>query len=400
MKKIIKNTILKILKLKAQKTLKNTKNVIGITGSVGKTTTRFVTEFLLSKKYKTRTSRQNFNTEFGLIFSILGINSPIKNKLDLVINIFKSIFSYQNKKIDFLILEYGVDKKNDMDKLLEICKPDISIITPVAKAHIEKDKFQSIQEIRDEKLKLALNTKHNVIMNGFDEKTCKQALKKIKDKITIFGYENNCEVKNENFYDIQHVKQNENAIKFHIKDIPFNIQAIGVFNIEIFIPAIIVALKSKISPLEIQEKIIKFRFPKGRGRILKGIKNSTIWDHSYNASPKAMEAVIESINFLPKNKRKIAIIGEMKELGSLSQQEHQNIGKKLSKTVYYIFFTGEHFKDFIQEIDKNFVKQVKYFKNSYEIQKYLLEFLQEDDFLIVKGSRGNMLEKSFEKICL
>ena len=151
----MKKILLKLLKFLSKKAIKKyNPKVIGITGSIGKTTTKHAINEVLKNRYNVRASIGSFNTEIGLPITILGLENS-KSGFVWIKNIFKaiSLLVIKNKKYpEILILEMGADKEGDIEYLTNIVKPNISVLTNIAPVHIEQ--FKTIENIYKEKIKI------------------------------------------------------------------------------------------------------------------------------------------------------------------------------------------------------------------------------------------------------
>jgi len=159
-----------LLNRRAQKVLRRSKTVIGVTGSIGKTSTRLAIAQVLQAQFKVQTSTQNFNTPFGLIFSILAIEMGGHSTWSWLKVVISALF----KKLpnpDVLVLEFGVDKPNDMSELVDIAKPRIVVLTPIAPVHLGDQQFGDLIEIRREKLRLITKATDTIIINTTDQET-------------------------------------------------------------------------------------------------------------------------------------------------------------------------------------------------------------------------------------
>ena len=284
------------LQLKKIKLLHPKLITVGITGSAGKTSTLLACEAALKTNFKVKTNYGG-NSETGLPLNILGISNPDYSLLSwLKVALLVPLKFLTNWKIyDVYLLEMGIDSPispKNMSYLLSIVKPDIGIFLNVTPVHLEN--FSSLDEIALEKSKLVNSTKIAIINNA---------------DLLVKKY-----TKNRHTISINPTKI----------DIP-NYFLPDIYQISLG-AALTVAKQLKIN----QETAIdnlknNFHLPPGRSSILKGVNNSTIIDSSYNSSPLA---TVEMLNFLSTFKSpKIALLGDMRELGAASPLSHKNIYK-------------------------------------------------------------------------
>jgi UDP-N-acetylmuramoyl-tripeptide--D-alanyl-D-alanine ligase len=388
MKKKILNLVYKILAAFSRLYIKRTKPfVIGITGSVWKTSCRTIISQILQQNINNKvvyTSPKNYNSELGIVLSIFTIenyNPSIKNLFFLMVKIFFQTFFCQ-KKYDIIVLEYGVDHKNDMDFLLSIVKPDIWIFTKLDFIHVKN--FSSKEEIGNEKFKLFLNTKNKVYINSNDE-FLRQKAKEIPVKYEFFD-------KN---YTWKYIKENNKIyaeIKYKDKKIITNI--LWEENFDYIILGINILEKDLWYKFKTNK--LFFQLLPGRFSIFEWIKNSIIIDSSYNAWPESMKAMIKNTLNLQKifpDYKILFVIWDMRELWDFSYDKHKEIFDILRDKWEIITIWDETKKAF---------KWIKNFKNSKKLGFYLKDFLTKssDKYIILfKWSQNTIfLEEAIKEI--
>lgn len=380
MKSAFKKLAILLLKKRADIILKN-KNVqiYGITGSVGKTTTKEALTAILSLKYKVISSKGGFNTPIGLLLSVLGEESGFSSPFRWLW-IFIKVYTKKITIPDILVLEYGVDQKGDMDELLKIARPNKAILTKIAPVHMAEGQFESLGEIAEEKAKL-IEAANEVILN----KDCiyLQAIRGKKETIYFTG---------------KTAQDEKNGFSFEYGGVRYFVPIFGSFLYSSFMPAVIFGLKAGIKSEKIKKVLAEMQAPAGRGRVLMGINNSIIWDSSYNASPEAVKKMLETMKKIPA-KRKLALLGNMNELGEKSTEFHQEIGKIAANKVDMIFFVGEKLNEEAFYKGVNRKKPLTFFKDANEAGRELAKILKKGDLLLVKGSQNRVrLEKAVKKL--
>ena len=393
--------------------------IIGVTGSVGKTSTREAIFAVLKKKYRVRASEKNYNTEIGLPLTILGIPHYGKNifawKLAFIKVFFSLLFS-KNKYPKILILEYGIDRPGDMDYLLSVAKPRMAVVTAIGEVPVHVEFFKDPEEVIAEKAKLVASVPENghVILNH-DDYAVYDMGGKTKAPVLTFGFEEHAEVKIINYqlsiskdanlgdtpegisFKIQH---EGNTVPFWIKGVFGKPQAYAAA------AAAGVGVALGMNLVEISGAIRQYISPAGRMRLISGIKKSFIIDDTYNAAPEAMHAAIDTLEALP-GKRKIAVLGDMLEIGKFSEQVHRVIGDRVAGFVDILVTVGPRAKFIADEaktrgIEKNprvlSPEQVMSFENSVDAGKALDPLIQPGDLILVKGSQAMRLEKTVEEI--
>ncbi len=390
MKQKLKKIIFEMLLTRAKKVLDQTKSVIGVTGSVGKTSTRMAIATVLSERWRVQTSSQNFNTPMGLLLSILNIEESGYTVFSWTKILFK-IFIHPLPNPQILVLEFGVDAPGDMLELLRICTPYTAVLTPITLAHSAKGQFSNVSSVRAEKIQLAIAAK-KVIANDGDEETAQFLRKNLQEKTEFFG-----ESKND-VLEIKEIQTEENGISFFAGKEKYTVPVFGHFQAQVFAPAILLGLQNGLSPRQVQKALFRFSPSTGRGRILKGKNGSTLWDFSYNSSPAAAKAVLESLEEFRGFSRKIAVLGTMNELGDFASEEHEKLGMIAAKYVSEVIFVG----NFSEEVRKGINGKCPFFvcKNAKAAGKFLdKKNLRKGDLLVFKGSQnGVFLEEAIKEI--
>jgi UDP-N-acetylmuramoyl-tripeptide--D-alanyl-D-alanine ligase len=409
----MKKVLMKILALFSRLIIKKYQpQVIGITGSVGKTSTKEVLSFVLSNKFRVRPSIKNYNNEFGLPLSIIGMESPGKNIWGWI-KVFwkaKKLLLFKDKNYpEILILEMGVDREGDMDYLLSIVKPNIGIITNISHSHLEY--FGTLDKIKNEKSKLVKNLKKDglAILN-FDNKYLKDLPKEIKSKYFTYGLEEGSD--------------------FCAKDITFSLpddlsskETFGInFKllhhgsiVPVFLPVVVsyhmvysvlasLAISSyfDLNLLEVSNHLKEIPPVPGRMEVLSGIKNSVIIDDAYNASPESAFSALKTIEEVKYSfAKKIFVLGDMLELGDYSNEGHYAVGKKAKEVGVDILVTiGEKSLETARgAIDAGFSREKIFSFNKVEDAfTFLNEKISERDVVLIKASRGMKLEKLIEQL--
>ncbi|MBI5414401.1 UDP-N-acetylmuramoyl-tripeptide--D-alanyl-D-alanine ligase [Candidatus Peregrinibacteria bacterium] len=395
MKKIAQKFILFLLKKKAKAVLNSSAKIIGVTGSVGKTTTKNAIAHVLSSRYKVLASQEGFNTEIGILLTLLGehesgFSSPMK-----WICILWRIFWKKLEIPEIIVLEYGVDAPGDMDKLLRIAQPSYGVLTKIAPIHLGESQFPNLEGIRDEKAKLLFSIPSGgmAILNHDDEKI-REIFPQIHGKTCSFGTSPDAD------YTITEIKQYDDGISFHVKNdtdsATFRVPLLGIYHITVLLPAIILGKEFGISLQESTELLKNFSPPPGRGKILAGKNGSVLWDFSYNSSISSATAALQTLKEISAQ-RKLALLGNMNEIGKYSAEFHLELGKIAAKYADEIFFVGKEHEHFAEGVQGK--KPLSIFENAVLAGEHLKNILTEGDFLLIKGSQNDVfLERAVAKI--
>ncbi|MDR3030765.1 MAG: UDP-N-acetylmuramoyl-tripeptide--D-alanyl-D-alanine ligase [Holosporales bacterium] len=347
------------------------RKIIAITGSVGKTTTKTWLKQILSKEFSSFSSPKNYNTIYGLPISL----------------------SLMPENVDFGIFELGTNKQGEIAELSKYLSPDIGILTNIYEAHIGR--FEDKNALAKEKLSLIDGIKSGGLLIYDGDSQFKDAIKnKAKSqniKSVSVGFNDDCD-----FY----IKEygNKIALETPVGEIKYNISVSGkrFSYISATVIATLYSISCKIdmfleyftelSALDGRGKINEFLYDKNKIQII---------DDSYNASPNAVLAAIEILES-KENSRKIAVIGQMKDLGKLEEYYHKIIALKLfNANLDFIFFIGEKkLWDIFCNICKEKIICFEEINNS--VIEKILQTMGNMSVVLLKGSRSVGLEKFIE----
>ena len=410
----------KVLVSLAHATIKKYKPmVVAVTGSVGKTSARMAIFDVLKTTRHVRTAAKNFNNEIGVPLAILGIDHQGKNILAWAWALKRAwlqLIISTKKYPEILILEYGVDRPGDMDYLVSIARPDIAVVTAIGDvpAHIEF--FADAEAVANEKAKIVqvLPIEGYAILNH-DDYAVYDMKEKTKAHLMTYGFEEHADVRIAN-YELRSTKDETrgdvpDGISFKIEQngsmVPVRLHnTFGKPACFAAAAAAAVALVLNKNMVEISEALAGYVSPPGRLRLLKGNKHSFILDDTYNASPEAMRVALETLEALP-GKRKIAVLGDMLEIGKYTEQAHRSIGDKVAQCADMLITVGARAKFIADEAMTRGAErggkvltpeQVMRFDDPVEAGKALDPLIQEGDVILIKGSQGMWMEKAVYEI--
>lgn len=343
-----------------RKTLKTP--IIALTGSNGKTTTKELINAVLSSKFNTIATIGNLNNHIGVPLTLLRFN----------------------EETEIGIVEMGANHQKEIEFLCQIAEPNFGYITNFGKAHLEG--FGGVEGIIKGKSELYtyLTENNQIAFVNLDDKLQEEKTQNIKrytfsnttkeTDVYISSIEGNPMVK---------IKFNETTINSHL---------IGIYNANNINAAITIGKYFKIKNQTIKKAIENYIPTNNRSQLINKNSNEIILD-AYNANPSSMAAAIANFEQIEKES-KIAILGDMFELGEESLNEHKNIVELLQNTLK----TTTHFvgKDFYFNKIKN--EKMYFHKDFEELSNYLKENKIENSFILIKGSRGMSLERVLEII--
>ncbi len=349
-------------------------SLVGITGSVGKTTTKEMISCVLSSRYKTLKTQGNLNNDIGLPLTLMELS----------------------KSHEAAVIEMGMSDFGEISVLSKTAKPNIAVITNIGYSHIET--LGSREGILKAKLEIldGLGDNGTLILNA-DDPLLFNLQYEMGREIIYYGVNN--EVAAVRATNIQ-IKANETRfdIVFYGKVVPAVLPATGAHNILNALAAFCVGIASEIEPAQIVKSFLSYKPADMRQNIVKKGEQTLIVD-CYNASPTSMTAAIDVLASLPAKGKRVAVIGDMLELGSYSEQLHRDIADKVNESnVDMLLCYGKlaaHTKTRASELK---MKSVSYFDNKEQLVSYLKRSLGKDDLVLFKASRGMELEKVIEQV--
>lgn len=341
--------------------------VIGITGSTGKTSTKDLTAAALSGKYKVFKTEGNFNNEIGLPLTILSMDSTY----------------------EVAVLEMGMSNFGEIHNLASVAKPHIGIITNIGVSHLENLKTR--ENILKAKMEITdFFNKDNVLILNDDNDVLSTVDDKNDYKLIRIGINSSKHGLN---YKADHIIIKEDGIKFSISennhDVEevFEINALGMHSV---LNSQLAIATARVLGLNFDEIRNGFKNIKNTSMRLQIINNEDIKiiNDSYNASPDSMKAAIEYLRTL-NGKRKVAILGTMKELGEDSYELHRDVAKfAKEKGIHNILCIGEFSKAYIEGFGAGALE----FSNKEELGKYYNNLREKGDIVLVKASRSMQFE--------
>lgn len=409
-KKLFRKIIIRIMTWQSRFVIWRYKpKIIAITGSVGKTSTKDAIFTVLSKFKTVRKSDKSYNSEFGIPLTILGCPNGWNNPVVWFENMlrgFKVIL--WAKYPEWLILEVGAGKPNDIKSIAKWLHPDIVVITRFPDKPVHVEFFKDAESIIEEKSALAFALKKNgtLILNHDDEKV--YALhEKANRKTVSYGLHDNATYQ-AIYPSYKYAEAGElsvpDGINFKIKyegnTFPVMLpHVLGMHYVGSALATIACAKEAGCDLLSSINAISEYMTPPGRLSLIEGINNSVIIDDTYNASPVAMSAAIETLKDI-KGKRKIAVLGDMLELGKMTEEAHIEIGEQASNICDILVTVGLRARTIaLGARGKKFAEsKIKSFDNSLQAGEFLKDFIKEGDIVLLKGSQGIRLEKAVKII--
>ena len=337
--------------------------VVAVTGSVGKTSTKDLIASVVSQKYNTLKTKGNYNNEIGLPLTILGLTNE-----------------------EAMVVEMGMNHLGEIRKLTNIAKPTVAVITNIGTAHIGN--LGSRENILKAKLEILEGLQGNTVVINNDNDLLHKWVNENKEKYNIITYG----IKNKSKYMATDIKSFEDKSEFKFvceKDESINNKMVTVpVGGEHFILnslcAIAVGEYLNVPTEKIINGIANLELTKKRMEVLTSKSGATVINDTYNANYDSMKAAITYLKEI-KDKRKIAVLGDMLELGDYSKELHEKVGEEVDESIDILITIGKEAK-YIAEKAK--AKQIIECKDNEEAVRKLKELETKDDAILLKASNG------------
>ncbi len=408
MKQILKKIIVAVLVFEARMLLRRTHpQIIAVSGSVGKTSVKDAIFEVLKGKLHARKSEKSFNSEIGVPLSILGLQNAWSNPIKWLKNIVDGalVIIHPGDYPKILVLEMGVDRPGDMDRLTAWIRPDVVVMTRLPDIPVHVEFFSSPEAVAQEKLKLvdALKADGVLVYNHDDEKIAEYAKGVFQQSIgysryslspfTASGdtvvYEDGRAVGIE--FTLTHLTE---AVRMRVNG------SLGVQHAYNYAAAAAVASVFSIGIEEVAQALASYVPPPGRMRLLPGLKNTLIIDDTYNSSPVASERSLQTLSELKGVKRRIAVLGDMMELGQFSVKEHERIGRLVAESADLLMTIGVRARGFAKGALENGMSERKILQYEEPVRagRELQALIKAGDVILVKGSQSIRAERLVEEI--
>lgn len=400
MKDLIKPLIVRILTWEASLVLKKHKPfIIGVTGNLGKTSTKDAIYSVLKTKYHTRRSEKSMNSEFGVPLTVLGEKSGWSNPLSWVLIIIRGLFLPFSKEYPtHLVLEIGADRPGDIKAVTSWVKPDIAVVTQFGEVPVHIEFFKDREQVVQEKGNLVKALKpHGLFIYNKDDHDGVRLVEHTKARTLSVGIheQGDAHAEGVRLYG-KPLSGTETDVtvlgeKVHLV-LP---EVVGKSPVYASLPALLIARELDVPLTDAVQALHDDHKPKGRMRLLQGMNHSVIIDDTYNASPKATEHGLKTLGEIDTQGRKIAVLGDMLELGEYTSDEHYKIGKIAAKVTHRLFVVGIRSRRTAEgALDEKMLDQnIMECDSAIEAGKELVKILEPGDVVYVKGSQSMRMER-------
>ena len=344
--------------------------VVGITGSVGKSTTKEMVAQVLSGTFRTEKTPVNHNNDIGMPMAILGMPEDTQ----------------------VAVLEMGMNHFREMAYLSSIARPDVALILNIGTMHIEN--LGTMEGIRQAKFEIVegMGPAGELVLNG-DDTMLRNLPDMLRQKVTYFGKDSGCAVR------CLDARQEEETLCFRVEtrdtSFPVEIHLEGLHFVPDAMAAVSVGLLLGVPPQTITEQLKKFRNLSGRQEILQ-VGGYTIIKDCYNAGPESMAAALQVLG--AKHGRRIAVLGDMLELGTSAQAEHYRIGRLAVESTDMVLAYGPN----APRVRSGCItggmpdSRCRAFQDKDELLSALRRFARPGDVILFKGSHGMHMETVLE----
>lgn len=402
MKIFFKYIIISILTWEAKGVLRKHKPfIVAVTGSVGKTSTKDAIFDVLKATIPTRKSEKSFNSELGVPLTILGLENKWSSFFGWLINLVQGFLMrmlptpYPKQ----LILEIGADHPGDIKRVASWLTPDIVVVTRLPDMPVHVEFFSSPEEVKKEKAELVRALKKTGVFIANADDPSVVALSSLTPAYMLtYGFGETAMVRGsapEVDYEIKDNRKVPCGMKFiidhHGEKHDVRIKGIlGVHIVSAALAACAVGVARGVPLVKIVASLEILESPRGRMRIISGKSGSTIIDDSYNSSPVALEAALATLRQVEANHR-IALLGDMLELGKYSDTEHWNIGRNLGEWVDQFVSVGKRARGIAEGAKTAGLVEgkIRSFVDAKEAGAWLMPELKTGDIVLVKGSQGS-----------
>jgi UDP-N-acetylmuramoyl-tripeptide--D-alanyl-D-alanine ligase len=347
------------------------KKVIGITGSMGKTTTKDATAHLLSSRFSVHKSVGNFNNHFGLPLGLLKLQP----------------------EHDVAVIEMGMSHCGEIAALARIAEPEIGVVTSVAPVHLEN--FKSLEDIARAKYELieALPSRGTAILNA-DDDYVREFGREFKGKVVRYGLKEGADVRAENVQVLGTAGSSFDVVVGGARGQAHS-PLLGKHNVSNVLGALASALQCGIGLREAVQAVSNLQPADKRGQVLQ-LGNIAVINDCYNSSPKALMAAVDVLATMDA-KRRIVVAGEMLELGPMSEELHKECGRYIAcKPVDFLLGVRGYAKPMVDEALSRGLK-AEFVATPEEAGEWMARETREDDLILLKASRGVKLERALER---
>ncbi|GAK47355.1 UDP-N-acetylmuramoyl-tripeptide--D-alanyl-D-alanine ligase [Secundilactobacillus oryzae JCM 18671] len=373
---VVKDTLQALQDLSRYYLMKINPRVVAVTGSNGKTTTKDMIAALLATQFNVTKTQDNFNNEIGVPVTILSMEPTT----------------------ELLVVEMGMDRPGQLEFLSKLAQPDLAVITMIGEAHIEF--FGTRDKIADAKMEITSGLKADgvFIYNG-DEPLLRERAEAISQYQRTFGRE-----AINDFYPTD-IVATPTATSFKTNRWPdetFEIPLIGEYNVNNALAALAVAATYQIRPENMHQALKDFDITENRTEWMKGARGEQILSDVYNSNPTAVKEVLSAFIQVPAKRKRIAVLGDMLELGTDADAMHAELADYLHPDqIQSLYLIGTHMKALENKLITIYPSDSLHYFPTTDLSALIMQLdkeVTEDDLVLLKGSHGIHLEEALNAL--
>lgn len=407
--KIIKKILISILTWESRAILSKYRPfIVAVTGSVGKTSTKDAIFCVLKAKGGyVRKSEKSLNSEIGLPLTIIGVPNAWHSMSGWLHNVREGLKLVLMRKEypDILVLEVGADHPGDIQRVAKWLHPDIVVLTKISRTPVHVEFFHSPEQVFEEKASLAWGTKKGGTLVSFadDEKIAGLAHELRQEGIEIISYGMNESAavrgySSDTMYEGEDRKPVGISFMLKMDGVENKISLSGILGNAYMYPLLAAAGVGKAIRIDndkIAQALMEYDPPKGRMNILEGLNGSTLIDDTYNSSPDAVLSALEALDKVACSGSKIAILGDMMELGKYSAEEHRKVVKQAKDIASQVILVGPRFRSAAESVSNDVTRSVVFMaKDAVEAGEHAKSVIKSGDVVLIKGSQAVRMERT------
>jgi UDP-N-acetylmuramoyl-tripeptide--D-alanyl-D-alanine ligase len=400
-KSFFKTLITHLLTLEARMVLRKHKPVIiGITGSVGKTSTKDAIAAVVGNNYRVRASKKSFNSEFGIPLTILDEDTAWTNVFGWLRILFSGLITalFSRDYPEVLVLEIGVDHPGDMARAMAWVSLDIAVVTYIGERPVHMEAFGSAEKLLEEKMLIRTGLKSDgaLILIQDDPKVLSYATT-FPGRVTTFGFNDGATVRSERYAIRYDAYGAPIGIEAHILigSSSFSVVYDGIIGRQFVYPLLAACAVAGACGIEVGNAVHVFEQStpeSGRMRLLQGTRGTLLVDDTYNASPVATIEALNALVDLRVRGKKVAVLADMKELGHVSKEAHHDIGTHAASIVDLLVTIGPESKEMALAAKSAGLTDIVSFDTAAEAAPYVREHIADGDVVLCKGSQSMRVE--------
>ncbi|GHU09678.1 UDP-N-acetylmuramoyl-tripeptide--D-alanyl-D-alanine ligase [Alphaproteobacteria bacterium] len=390
----------KLEKLVKEYFTKHHPRLIVVVGAAGKTTTKTAIATVLAQKYRVRMEDNNHNTDLSVPPALLGVRYP-EGRVHSPLA-WHQVFRAMKQRIaaptdvDVIVQELGTDHPGEISHFGTYMTPDIAVVTSVVPEHMEF--FGTLDAVAQEEL--AIGAYSNITLINRDDVDEQYAKYLQSNRVDTYGSDAAAE------YYFEYSDNNPltgfsgEFISPELGQVPAKINLVGEHNLKAGVAAGAVAAKLGMSAAEISTGLGQIQPVSGRMNVLRGVRDTTIIDDTYNSSPAAAIAALRTLYQVDAPQR-IVIMGSMNELGNTSPEAHKQVGEMCDPTlIEYVVTIGPEAEKYLAPAAKSKGNRVKSFMNPIEAGMFVNQIMQPHAVVLAKGSQNGVFAEEAIKVLL